>query len=439
MQNIITHLVLDHAFLLTAFVVLITSWPKTNWKGTCNTRNLILTTNPQCLRPFFTVVFCLNFSSQFDYLLYFSVSCFHISSLLKYEPDTDFLEFANGSVCQAVPHSKSGPSPLCTDSCRMLVKTQEIESHSSVLAIQSVTLTTSQGHRGPQFRVWTQSGLCIPLLGSSFEVCILLTLLTFPPTWSLLHFWQTSYLPLLRKCGASSRSLHQLCFPCFLLFSFLLSPGPRLCCDSHLLPQLHGLISPFTGCSFLLTLPPLIPSASKHTARCSYPLRKAHCQRPSLSPVESPSPFSLLRLKILKESCLLVSLGPHLSSCFAVSRGKLFSCLASWCSSGWHSGPFHLLETLLRHGFGDLTFFRFSFTFRMTYESCCQALLSPLSSLRCRWSSGSVPANSLQSLHTLPWKPRILTDFSSSLCWGPNCLSADQHLSDSGTHVPFPH
>lgn len=83
-------------------------------------------------------MFYLNFSSQFDYLLYFLVSCFNISSLLKYEPNIDFLEFADGSVCEAVPPSNPGSSSLCTEVCRTLVKAQKKESCFLNLAIQSV-------------------------------------------------------------------------------------------------------------------------------------------------------------------------------------------------------------------------------------------------------------------------------------------------------------
>ena len=149
-------------------MVLITSWPKTNWKGTFTTRKLILTRNLQCLRPFFTSVFCLNFTFQFDCLLYFSVTCFNTSCLLKYEPNIDFLEVADGSVCEAITYS--GPSSLCAEVYRTLVKAQKRESWVLNLAVQTV-LTISHGHKGPLFRVWTQRGgwrwARIPLLGFS--------------------------------------------------------------------------------------------------------------------------------------------------------------------------------------------------------------------------------------------------------------------------------
>lgn len=64
----------------------------------------------------------MSFCSQFDYILYFSVSCFNISCLLKYESKIDFLEFADGNGCRAITHSNVGPSPLCTEVCRTLVE-----------------------------------------------------------------------------------------------------------------------------------------------------------------------------------------------------------------------------------------------------------------------------------------------------------------------------
>lgn len=77
--------------------------------------------------PFFTVVFCLNFGFQFDYILYFSASCFNINCLLKYEHKIDLLKFADGNVCQAISCSNPGPSPLCTEVGRALVKGQKKE------------------------------------------------------------------------------------------------------------------------------------------------------------------------------------------------------------------------------------------------------------------------------------------------------------------------
>lgn len=58
-----------------------------------------------------TIVLCLNFSSQFDYILYFSVSCFNISCLLKYEPKIDFLESADENVYEAAPCPTTSSSP----------------------------------------------------------------------------------------------------------------------------------------------------------------------------------------------------------------------------------------------------------------------------------------------------------------------------------------
>lgn len=174
-------------------MVLITSWPKTNWKGTFNTRNLILNRNLQWPRTSSTAVFCLSFGSQPDCILYLSVSCFNISCLLKYKPKIDFLQFAHGNVCWAITRSNPGLSPLCAEvyvGYWLKHKTKH-----SVFKIwhSEWILIISHGYKGPQFRVWTQRGdrrvLIFFFLDSPWWWCKISTFLnplTLPPTLRLL-------------------------------------------------------------------------------------------------------------------------------------------------------------------------------------------------------------------------------------------------------------
>lgn len=205
MQNIITRLCPGPYFSINFFMMLITSWPKTNWKGTFNTGNLILNRNLQWLRPFITRVFCLNLP-QFDYILYFSVSCFNISCLLKYEPKIDFLELADGNVCHAITRSSPGPSPLRALRCVGLwLKHERVPFLNWPCRPYPNHFSWSQG---PQLQVWTQRGdragggavfLFLNFPWWPFKVSVLLKLLILLPVLRLLHSQQKPYLLLPRE------------------------------------------------------------------------------------------------------------------------------------------------------------------------------------------------------------------------------------------------
>lgn len=107
---------------------------------------------------------------------------------------------------------------------------------------------------------------------------------------------------------------------------------------------------------------------------------------------------------------------------FCYAREILFSRLALSCSSSWHNGPFPPGNTLL-------SWLWWPSFLSSGFPPCFWILLRLVCKLLrffCHHSS-SVPANSQtsQTLHTLPWKPPILTDFGCSLCWGPNLQSTE--------------